>query len=81
MSKHFLVESDVENGRHRVFKFAIEMLDAHTLRNELDTLFVKLKCAAKLNFAFGCVLKKNKDASCRFYYAKVYLNFYAAIKA
>ena len=29
--KQFLVDSEMENGRHRVFNLAVEILDAHTL--------------------------------------------------
>ena len=42
--KHFLVNSDMEKWRHRVFNFAIDILDAHTLSQKLDTVFEKLKC-------------------------------------
>ena len=47
----------------------MEILDAHTLSQKLDTVFEKLKCAAKLNIAFGCVLTNVEDGFCRYYYA------------
>ena len=47
----------------------MEILDAHTLSQNLDTVLEKLKCAAKLNVAFGFVLKNVEDGSCRYYYA------------
>ena len=53
----FLVDSKMENLRHRVFIFAMEILDAHTLSRKLYKVFEKLNCAAKLNVAFGFVLK------------------------
>ena len=31
-------------------------------------MFQQLKCAAKINLAFGFVLKNIKDASCRYFY-------------
>ena len=67
--KHFLVDSEMENGRHRAFNFAMEILDAHTFSQKLDTVFEKLKCAVKLNVAFAFVLKNVEDGTCRYYYA------------
>ena len=59
----------MENGRHRISIFAMEIMDAHTLSKKLDTVFEKLKCAAKLSIAFGFVLKNVEDGACRYYYA------------
>ena len=67
--KHFLVDSEIDNGRHRVFNCAREILDAHTLSHKVDTVFEKLKCAAKLNLSLGFVLKNSEDGTCRYYYA------------
>ena len=67
--KHFLVDSRMENGRHRVFNVAMEILYANTLSQELDTMFEKLKCAANLNIVFGFVLNNVEDGTCRYYYA------------
>ena len=47
----------------------MDILDAHTSSQKLDTVFEKLKCAAKMNVAFGFVLKNIEDGSCRYYYA------------
>ena len=52
-----------------VFIFAMNILHAHTLSQKLDTVFDKLKCAAKLNVAFGFVLKNVDDGTCRYFYA------------
>ena len=67
--KHFFVYSEMKNGRHRVFSFGTEKLDARTLSQKLDTVFVKLKCAGKLNVAFGFVLKNAEDGTCPYFYA------------
>ena len=67
--KYFLVNSEMQNGRHVVFIFATEILVAHTLTKKLDILFVKLKYAAKLYLLFGFVLKIVRDGTCRYYYA------------
>ena len=48
----------------------METLDAHTLSQKLDTVFGKLKCAAKLNVVFDFVLKNAEDWTFRFYYAQ-----------
>ena len=50
----------METGRHRVFNFAMELLDALFLSQKLDTVFEKLNCAEKLNVAFGLLLKNEK---------------------
>ena len=67
--KHFLVDSKVDNGRHRVFTYAKEILDAHTLSQRLDKMFEKVKFAAKLIVAFGFVPKNVEDRTFRYCYA------------
>ena len=51
--KHFLTDTEMENGRHRVFNFAMSSFDMSLLNDKLDYAFKELKCAAKLNLAFG----------------------------
>ena len=63
--KRFLVDSEMENMRHKMFNFAMKILDADTLRQKLDRVFEKLKCAAKLIVAFGFTLKNSEDGNCR----------------
>ena len=58
--KHYLVDTEMENGRHRVFNFAMSSSDISLLNDKLDYVFKELKCAAKLNLAFGFVLKNNE---------------------
>ena len=57
--KHFLTDTEMENGRHRVFNFAMSSFNMSLLNDKLDYVFKELKCAAKINLAFGFVLKKN----------------------
>ena len=59
----------MERGRQRVFNLAMNILDTHTLSQKLDKVFKKLECVAKLNVAFGFVLKNVDDGIFRFYYA------------
>ena len=58
----------MENGRHQVFNFGMDILEANTLSQKLDTVFEKLKCAEKLKVAFGFVLKNVEDGTRRYYY-------------
>ena len=67
--KHFLTDTEIENGRHRVFNFAMSSFDMSLLNDKLDYVFKELKFAAKVNLAFGFVLKNVEDGSCRYFYA------------
>ena len=67
--KHFLTDTEMENGRHRVFNFAKSSFHMSLLNDKLDYVFKKLKCAAKENLAFGFLLKNVEDGSCRYFYA------------
>ena len=59
----------MENGRHRVFKFAMSSFDMSLLNDKMDYVFRELKCAAKENLAFGFVLKNIEDGMFRYFYA------------
>ena len=63
--KHFLTDTETEIGRHRVFNFALSSFDISLLNDKLDYVFKELKCAAKVNLAFGFVLKNIEDEMCR----------------
>ena len=67
--KHFFSDTEMENGRHRVFNFAMSSFDISLLKYKLDYVFKELKCAAKVNIAFGFVLKNIEDGMCRYFYA------------
>ena len=67
--KHFLTDTEMENGRHRVFNFAMSSFDISLLNDKLDYVFKELKCGAKFNIAFGFVLKNIEDGMCRYFYA------------
>ena len=67
--KHFLSDTEMEKGRHRVFNFAMSSFDVSLLNGKLDYVFKELKCAAKTNSAFGFVLKNIEDGMCRYFYA------------
>ena len=59
----------MENERHRVFNFGMSSFDMILLNDKLVHVFKKLKLAAKVNLAFGFVLKIVEDGSSRFFYA------------
>ena len=67
--KHFLTDTQKENGRYRVFNFAMSSFHMSLLNDKLDYVLKKLKCAAKVNLALGFVLKIVEDGSCRYFHA------------
>ena len=67
--KHFLTDTEMEKGRHRVFNFAMLSFDMTLLNDKLDYVFKELKCAAKVNVVFGFVLKIFEVGMCRYFYA------------
>ena len=56
--QHFLTDTEMKNGRHKVFNFPFSKLDANLVNEKLDQVFEKLDFAAKINFALGFVLSK-----------------------
>ena len=67
--QHFLVDSELERARHKVFKYAVETLNETIVNAKLDHCFNKLKCAAKVNLAFVFILKNIEDGGFRYFYA------------
>ena len=67
--KHFLSDTEMEIGRQRLFNFAMSSFDVSLINDELDYVFKELKCAAKINIAFGFKLKNIEDGMCRYFYA------------
>ena len=41
--KHFVTDTEMENGRHRVFNFAMSSFDMSLLNGKLDYVFKELK--------------------------------------
>ena len=67
--KHFLVDSEIQKGRHSVFNFAVNNLTAQVIEEKLDHVLDKLKCVAKLNLALGFILKNIEDGKFRYFFA------------
>ena len=67
--QHFLVDSELERARQKVFNFAVEALNQTVVNEKLDHFFNNLKCAAKVNLGFGLILKNIEDGGFIFFYA------------
>ena len=65
--QHFLVDSELERARHKVFNYAVETLNETIVNEKLDHFFNNFKCAAKVNLAFGFILKKIEDGGIRYF--------------
>ena len=68
-SQHFLVDSEFERARHKVFNYAVETLNETVVNEKLGHFSNNLKWAAKVNVAFGFVLKNIEDGGFRYFYA------------
>ena len=58
--QHFLVDSELEGARHKVINYAVEAPNETIVNEELGHFFNNLKCEAKVNLAFGFILKKTR---------------------
>ena len=67
--QHFLVNSELERARHKVFNYAVKTLNETIVNEKLDHFFNNLKYAAKVNLAFGFFLKNIEDGGLRYFYA------------
>ena len=67
--RHFLVDSEIQKGRHSVFNFAVNNLTAQVIEENLDRVLDKLRCVAKLNLALEFILKNMEDGKFRYFYA------------
>ena len=67
--QHFLMDSELERARHKVFNYAVETLNETIVNEKLDNFFNILECAAKVNLAFGFIWKNIEDGGIRHFYA------------
>ena len=67
--RHFLVDSEIQKGRHSKFSFAVNIFTAQVVEEKLDRVLDKLKCVAKLNLALGFKLNNIEDGKFRYFYA------------
>ena len=67
--QHFLVDTEWENGRNKVFNFQMSKLDTKVINEKLEEVFNKLDSAAKINIALGFVLRNIETGEYRYFYA------------
>ena len=67
--QHFLVDSELERARRKVFNYAVETLNETIVNEKLDHYFNNLICAAKVNLGFGFILKTIENGGFRYFYA------------
>ena len=67
--QHFLVDSELERARHKVFNYAVETLNEAIMIEKRDHCFNNFKCAAIVNLAFGFILKNIEDGWFGYFYA------------
>ena len=56
--QHFMVDSELEIARQKVFNYAVKSLNETIVNEKLDHFSNNLKCAAKVNLVF-CFIHKN----------------------
>ena len=64
--QHFLVYSELERARHKVFNYAVEALNKTIVNEKLYHFFNNLKCATKMNLAFSFILKSIENGGFRY---------------
>ena len=67
--QYFLVDTEMENGRNKVFNFQMSQLDTKIINEKLEEVFNKLNSAAKINIALGFVLRNIETGEYRYFYA------------
>ena len=78
--RHFLVDSEIQKGRHSVFNFAVNNLTAQVIEEQLDRVLDKLMCVAKLNLALRFILKNIENGKFRYFFAHENSNLLEQIK-
>ena len=67
--RHFLVDSEVQKGRHSVFNVVVSNCTAQVIEDKLDCVLYKLKCAVKPNLPLRFNLKNIEDVKFIYFYA------------
>ena len=67
--QHFFDDTEMENGRHRVFNFKLSKLDPNEINEKLKEVFEKLNFGAKVNLALGFILRNVDTNEYRYFYA------------
>ena len=69
LCRYFLVDSEIQKGRHSVFNFVVNNFTAQVIEKKLDRVLDKLKCAAKPSLALRSILKNIEDGKFRYFCA------------
>ena len=64
--QHFLVDTEMENGRHKVFNFQVSKYDTKIINEKYEDVFKKLDSAAKINIAPSFVLRNIETGENRY---------------
>ena len=67
--QHFFDDTEMENGRHRMFNSRLSKLDLNEINEKLKEVFEKLNCAAKVNLALGFILRSVDTEEYRYFFA------------
>ena len=67
--QHFLVGTEMKNGRIKIFNFQMSKLDTKVIKEKLEEVFNKLDSAAKINIALGFVFRNVEIGEYRYFYA------------
>ena len=65
--QNFLVDSELERMRHKVFKYEVENLNETVINEKLDPFLESLKCSTKVNINFGFFFKNLEDEGFRYF--------------
>ena len=65
--QHFFDDTEMENGRHRVFNFKLSKLDPNEINEKLKEDFEKLNCAAKVNMTLEFILRNVDTVEYRYF--------------
>ena len=65
----FLVDTEMENGKHKVFNFQMSNLDTKNINQKLEEVFNKLDPAAKIIISLRFVLRNVETGEYQYYYA------------
>ena len=63
------VDTEMENGRHKVFNFQMCKLDTKIIDENFEEVFNKLDSAAKIKIAPGFVLRNIETGEHPYFYA------------
>ena len=67
--QHFLVDTEMDNGRLKLFNFQMFKLDTKIINEKLGEVLNNLDSAAKINIALGFVLRNIETGEYRYFYA------------